>query len=671
MDEVLVPMAMVCDVSATGQEAKLFPKRKRNKRVLEEESSQSTVNKRAMRLMFAHHEEDRGNSDGTTSVAVSSAFCLTGEGTAAQEDQFNVSRTDMRWRGSQQVLRLRNLSSKQRSRNPDNCIANGIKNTGAFQYSILVRERLSSRTRPAVLITLTTITCHEYLCCSTRQGMAKLTGVAQKGPGAMCEVIQQESIPLISTVDELRSRIYAYKMSQTATITAHELETVPPLTTVLSPTSNDHTSINEEPEPGDGQSLPPHDSGIAAWRLLLSVFVFEALLWGFPLSFGVFQNYYSHLPQFQDDPFVSTIGTVASGLTYLAAPIIIPFIKRFARWRRRMILVGWPLCLLGLVAGSFATTLGTLVLTQGVMYGLGFTIFYYPIISMVNEYWIARRGMAYGILCAASGVSGAVFPLVIERLLARYGYQTTLRCIAVGLFVLTGPLIPTLKGRLPESETSAPGRTDWSFLKTSLFWVYSASNLAMGLGYFFPSLYLPSFAKANGLSSTQGALLLAIMSISQVLGQMTFGYLSDRKLPLDVLTISSPLVAGIAGYTCWGLAHSFAPLAVFAVIYGFFGAGYTALWGRMGTKISSEPSAAFTAFGLLNFGKGIGNVLAGPIGGSLLRNSVKAGGYGTGMYEKIVLFTGSAMVLSAVIIGVQDILRVNPNALRRYWQSSS
>jgi hypothetical protein len=48
----------------------------------------------------------------------------------------------------------------------------------------------------------------------------------------------------------------------------------------------------------------------------------------------------------------------------------------------------------------------------------------------------------------------------------------------------------------------AAGRTDWSFLKTRLFWVYSASNLAMGLGYFFPSLYLPSYATAHGISST-------------------------------------------------------------------------------------------------------------------------------------------------------------------------
>lgn len=284
------------------------------------------------------------------------------------------------------------------------------------------------------------------------------------------------------------------------------------------------------------------------------------------------------------------------------------------------------------------------------MYGFGFIVFYYPILSMVNEYWIARRGMAYGLLCSASGVSGAAMPFCVEQLLDKYGYPTTLRAVAVGLFVLTGPLIPFLKGRTPETEVGAAGRTDWGFLKTSLFWTYSTSNFFMGLGYFFPSLYLPSYASANGYSATRGALLLAIMSIAQVLGQMTFGYLSDRKVSVNTLALSSTLIAGAATYACWGLAHTFEVLAVFAIIYGFFGAGYTAVWARMGTSITSEPSAAFAAFGLLNLGKGVGNVLAGPIGGALLVNRVDRQDYGTRRYEAVVLFTGSCMFVSAAAI---------------------
>lgn len=402
--------------------------------------------------------------------------------------------------------------------------------------------------------------------------------------------------------------------------------------------------------PDQASEFQPADRGLAAWRLLLVAFVFEALLWGFPLSFGVFQDYYSRLPEFKDNSYISVVGTTASGISYLGAPLVTPLIRRWSQYRTQMILVGWPLCIAGLIAGSFADRLGTLIFTQGVMYGVGFLIFYYPILTMIDEFWVKRRGMAYGLMCCASGVSGAVMPLVLQALLTRFGYRTTLRAIAVMLFVLTGPLIPLLKGRFGQRHNVIP-RTDWSFLKKGLFWTYSVSNLFMGLGYFFPSLYLPSYASLIGLSVPQGALLLALMSVSQVAGQFTFGYLSDRKSLLNTLIMVALSVSATATFSTWGIAHSLPPLVFFSLLYGFFGAGYTAMWARMVTAVSEEPSASQAMFSLFCFGKGVGNVLAGPISAGLLRLPINTGAYGNGIYKAVVVFTGACLLLSAASLG--------------------
>lgn len=317
-----------------------------------------------------------------------------------------------------------------------------------------------------------------------------------------------------------------------------------------------------------------------------------------------------------------------------------------------------PLCILGLIAGSFARTLPVLILTQGVMYGVGFLIFYYPIISMVDEFWIARRGMAYGILCSASGASGTVMPLILQALLRRYGYPTTLRAIAVTLFVATGPLIPMLRGRLPPTEAGGSlGRTDWSFIKRPLFWIYSLSNIVQGLGYFFPSLYLPSYATSLGLSPVMGALLLTLMSISQVLGQSTFGYLSDR-VPLNLLITVSLLVSSTATFALWGISRSFAPLLVFAMLFGFFGAGYTPLWARMVSSVSDGQSAALAMFSLFCFGKGVGNILAGPISAGLILPTVSVNDYGALKYKSVVIFAGTCMLVSAMSISTWYMQRV-------------
>lgn len=114
-------------------------------------------------------------------------------------------------------------------------------------------------------------------------------------------------------------------------------------------------------------------------------------------------------------------------------------------------------------------------------------------------------------------------------------------------------------------ESRFGSKTDRTFLKNSSFWITCTSNIAMGLGYFFPSLYLPSYASSNSLSSTQAAMLLAMMSVSQTMGQLSFDYLSDRSIPLDLLMLSSMFIAAISIYLSWGLAHRFRIMAVFSV----------------------------------------------------------------------------------------------------------
>ncbi|OIW22987.1 major facilitator superfamily transporter [Coniochaeta ligniaria NRRL 30616] len=446
-------------------------------------------------------------------------------------------------------------------------------------------------------------------------------------------------------------------------MTAHAALPSPNGQSMQSPEDNQDT---EHPPPTIHE-LAPTDRGAAAWKLLGVAFVFEALLWGFPLSFGVFQSYYSTLPEFAGNRYISVVGTVATGISYLGAPFVLPLIKRYQKYQRQMIWVGWPLCIAGLAAGSFTSTLEGLILTQGVAYGLGFLIFYYPILNMVNEYWVSRRGMAYGILCGSSGVSGAILPLVSQVLLEKYGYKTTLRIITIALVVLTGPLIPFLKGRLPAPEHSQMARADWSFLRNPLFWVYSISNILQGLGYFIPSLYLPSYAASAGSSGKQGALLVTLMSVSQVAGQFLFGYLSDRKIPLNILVVCSTTVAAIASLTLWRLASSLPPLVVFAIVYGFFGSGYTAVWARMSTTVSSNPATAPMIYGLFCFGKGIGNVLAGPITGGLITALDSTDRFDLLRYAGIVVFTGISMLLSTCAIGSWYVKPLS-RSMKKMWR---
>jgi MFS family permease len=90
--------------------------------------------------------------------------------------------------------------------------------------------------------------------------------------------------------------------------------------------------------------------------------------------------------------------STTQGLAYLGNPLITPFTIKHQKYQRHMICIGWLMCILALLASSFATELWHLLLTQGFLYGFGTVILYYCVLSMLNEWFVRRRGLAYGLM---------------------------------------------------------------------------------------------------------------------------------------------------------------------------------------------------------------------------------------------------------------------------------
>ena len=63
-----------------------------------------------------------------------------------------------------------------------------------------------------------------------------------------------------------------------------------------------------------------------------------------------------------------------------------------------MVWAGCTTCIIALELVSFAITVWQLVFSQGVLFALGWLVLYYPLLSMFNEWWVDRRGLASVIL---------------------------------------------------------------------------------------------------------------------------------------------------------------------------------------------------------------------------------------------------------------------------------
>ena len=378
------------------------------------------------------------------------------------------------------------------------------------------------------------------------------------------------------------------------------------------------------------------------------------------MAFGIFQVYYSQHPLFAKHPnYIPTIGTLATGISYLGVPFMNPIAHQYPLYHRHFVIFGWFLCIIGLVGASFATSVWHLLVCQGAIYGIGSVVCNVPIMIMLNEWFERRRGLAYGIQFASSGVSGVVLPFILQPMLATYGFQTTLRGYAVATAIISGPALLVIRHRIPVSAHTAGSvtsklREEFARLRTVLLhnrivWLFSIPVLLQGLAFFLPNMFLPSYAAALGLPASSGSLILALTAAAQVGGQILLGHLSD-KTSIYFPTTLSTTVSALGVFLLWGFGKTLAPLAVLAVVWGFFANSYSVLWTKIAMELVSTPEDVMTLYGWFSFERGIGNIVAGPIGAKMVKfDMIDFNAYAASGYFGIVIFTGIMLGISSCV----------------------
>lgn len=316
-----------------------------------------------------------------------------------------------------------------------------------------------------------------------------------------------------------------------------------------------------------------------------------------------------------------------------------------------------------LVAASFATTVPQLVGTQGVLFAIGSSISYCPCIAFLNEWFDRRKGMAYGIMWAGTGLSGSVLPFLLEYLLGEFGYQYTLRVCAVGLVAFTLPVVYFVKPRLRQSEAKRYGNPfNFRFTLSRTFMLHQCANVSQALGFFLPSIFLPTYARSVlGAEKFASASTILLLNLASTVGCPTMGWLSDNYHVARCLFIST-VGASFATFLLWGFTTTLPSLLIYCAAYGLFAGSYTSAWtglmrqmttdDTISNRYSCESTDPVMVLSVLAAGRGIGSMLSGPLSQALVGGfwSVHTyGAYGT-KYGPLVIFTGATAAFSGIVL---------------------
>ena len=125
------------------------------------------------------------------------------------------------------------------------------------------------------------------------------------------------------------------------------------------------------------------------------------------------------------------------------------------------------------------------------------------------------------------------------------------------------------------------------------------------------------------------------------------------------MILFSSLGSAVAVFLIWGFALSEPVIYIFALFYGIFAGGYTAIWTGCVSEIQRDAieAEAGVVIGMMAAGRGLGAVMSGPVSESLLGYGGwdgLGGAYGN-KYGVLIVFTGVTAVFGA--FGVSSRLR--------------
>lgn len=83
---------------------------------------------------------------------------------------------------------------------------------------------------------------------------------------------------------------------------------------------------------------------------------------------------------------------------YLGSPVCFAFMQKWPFWRTWSLFIGLSILVAALIASSFAKDVRQLVVTQGALYAVGGTFAYSPAIIFIDEWFVRRKGLAYGVM---------------------------------------------------------------------------------------------------------------------------------------------------------------------------------------------------------------------------------------------------------------------------------
>ncbi|GFZ49201.1 hypothetical protein JCM24511_06951 [Saitozyma sp. JCM 24511] len=234
----------------------------------------------------------------------------------------------------------------------------------------------------------------------------------------------------------------------------------------------------------------------------------------------------------------------------------------------------------GLAGAGFCThNLGALVVLLGVVFGFSGSLVYLTAYTIPSQFFMKKRGLSTGIASCGAGLGGAVWSLLMQKLITLWGLPWTLRFMALSVLLLglvriqrimagkqaddTKPTSLLLRpGYLARRSTLPTAVAEKGMFRSSRYMRIMVACFVASYPFFIPPY---------------GALYSALFNVASAFGRLAFGYLGDAALGNINAWMFSILTIALSSLLIWPNASSQPLIILFVMLCGSGSGGFFSL----------------------------------------------------------------------------------------------
>ncbi len=205
---------------------------------------------------------------------------------------------------------------------------------------------------------------------------------------------------------------------------------------------------------------------------------------------------------------------------------------------RYLVIIGGISSGLGMCLISYATAFWQIILVHVTLLPVGMMLCGTLASQiMVSKWFTEKRGLAIGISAMGTSLGGLTIPLLTNSLIEAFDWQSAVMYLGILVIFIVVPLNFWILRKEPPSREITAGTSQgldgktWGtreILSTRNFWIPVIGLIPINAAFGGVQFNIGAYVADLGMTQTLAAQLIALASISMIIGKFVFGSLGDR-----------------------------------------------------------------------------------------------------------------------------------------------